>query len=382
MKDSLPINYEILKWARVSINLGIDEVAQRLKKTAKDINNWESGVETPTFPQLEKLAYKIYKRPLAVFFFPEVPKEDTPETEFRALPVTLVEKLPSEIIRLYRKAKVFQINLAELLDEEKPVTHSLIDKYSLEGRKNIISLSNEIRNELGYSIDEQFEWNSLDIAFKNWRAVLEKKGIFVFKDAFHNDDYSGFCVYNQNYPIIYINNSMPDSRQIFTLFHELGHLLLHLGGIDFRDNRILKSNDDRYLTYERKCNKFANEILVPAKVFDSQKLDTSENNITFLANKFSVSREVILRNFLDRDLIDNAYYRKLSGKWIKEKKAKTSGGHYYYSQIAYLGNTYIRLVFEKYYQNKISSENLSSYLNIKNKNIEAFKHYAIGQIAK
>ena len=82
----------------------------------------------------------------------------------------------------------------------------------------------------------------------------------VFKDAFHNNNYSGFCVYDEKYPIIFVNNSMPMSRQIFTLFHELSHLLYHLGGIDFRDNRITNSFERQYLNYEVNCNKFANPL--------------------------------------------------------------------------------------------------------------------------
>ncbi|KKL56723.1 hypothetical protein LCGC14_2242570, partial [marine sediment metagenome] len=34
----------------------------------------------------ERLAYEIYKRPLALFFFPEPPEEETPKESFRTLP--------------------------------------------------------------------------------------------------------------------------------------------------------------------------------------------------------------------------------------------------------------------------------------------------------
>lgn len=382
MKDFLPINLDVLKWARTSIGLTTKDVAFKLKRREEDIHSWETGESSPTYPQLEKLAYEIYKRPIAIFFFPDIPEEESPKSEFRSLPYALIEQLPVEIIKLYRKAKVFQFNLAELYEDSKPITPNLIDNYSLSSKTNTNSLARDIRKDIGISVEVQFTWQNLDLAFKNWRKVFENKGIFIFKDAFHNDDYSGFCVYDEKYPIIFVNNSMPDSRQIFTLFHELGHLLYHLGGVDFRDNRIIETTSQKYLSYERNCNKFANEFLVPSEVFKIQELIVSEKQIKKLAAQFSVSREVILRNYLDLKLIDSEYYKEMVVKWAEEaKKAKKkpTRGHWYYTQIAYLGSSYIDLVFSKYYKNKISAENLSDYLNVKEKYISSFEHYAFGQ---
>ena len=76
-------------------------------------------------------------------------------------------------------------------------------------------------------------------------------------------------------------------------------------------------------------------------------------------------------------LVNNEYYRKKADKWIKAVKDKKSdGGHYYYTQKAYLGDTYIHLAFSKYYQNKITIDHLAEFLNIKVKNIVSFEHYA------
>jgi len=379
MKESLPVNKAILKWARTSIGLTIEEVALKMSKSEDTILKWESGVSSPTYPQLEKLAYQIYKRPVAVFFFPDIPEEESPKTDFRTLPDTINTKLPSEIIKLYRKAKVFQLNLEELFDGNKPIETNLLDRFSLNGETNISQLSLNIREYLGIAIEDQFSWHSIDYAFKQWRILFENNGIFVFKDAFHNDDYSGFCIYDKNYPIIFINNSMPISRQIFTLFHELGHLLYHLGGIDFRDSSFIKSLEKRYNAYEVICNRFANEFLVPRYVLNLYELIVSENKFSELANLFSVSREVILRNYLDLGLVDVDYYNTMAEKWIsdaRKRKEESDGGHYYNTQKSYLGDTYINLVFKKFYQDKITIESLSEYLNIKVKNIPTFEHFA------
>jgi Zn-dependent peptidase ImmA (M78 family) len=72
--------------------------------------------------------------------------------------------------------------------------------------------------------------------------------VSVFKDAFRVDDYSGFCLYDDEFPLIYVNNSTSKTRQIFTLFHELAHLISHTSGIDTLRNDFI----DRLPDNERK----------------------------------------------------------------------------------------------------------------------------------
>jgi len=377
LKEKLPVNKDILVWARTSIGLSVEEVGIKFKKTKAEIQEWEDGITSPTFNQLERLAFEIYKRPLAVFFFPNVPKEDTPKTEFRTLPETIISELPTEIIKLYRRAKLHQLYLEELFEGEKPIEKSVIEKFSLTPETDIFHLAKVVRKALNINIDEQAKWNSVDTAFKNWRSAFEANGIFVFKDAFKNEAYSGFCLYDEKYPVIFVNNTMPDSRQIFTLFHELGHLLFKSGGIDFRSSQSTRTFKGFYKDVEVLCNQFANEFLVPQDVFDTFQLTISETQFQKLADYFSVSREVILRNYLNRGLVTPDYYEEMAAKWIreaKESKETSDGGSYYYNQKAYLGDRYISLVYGKYYQNKISLDTVAEYLNIKAKNLPTFEY--------
>ncbi|MEK6842741.1 MAG: helix-turn-helix transcriptional regulator [Nanoarchaeota archaeon] len=69
------IKPSIFRWARISAGLSIDTVAEKLKQHPDKIKAWEAGKTTPTYLQLEKLAYKIYKQPLAIFFFPSPPRK-------------------------------------------------------------------------------------------------------------------------------------------------------------------------------------------------------------------------------------------------------------------------------------------------------------------
>lgn len=73
----------VLKWARESAGRSLEDVAGILKKKPEDIAAWEDGRERPTYIQLQTLAYRVYKRPLALLFFPEPPAEPPLSSSFR-----------------------------------------------------------------------------------------------------------------------------------------------------------------------------------------------------------------------------------------------------------------------------------------------------------
>ena len=77
------INPDILKWARERSGYTTEAIATALKKDVSIVNDWESGERALTYVQLEKLADK-YKRPIAIFFFPEPPRRTKYSRKYRA----------------------------------------------------------------------------------------------------------------------------------------------------------------------------------------------------------------------------------------------------------------------------------------------------------
>ena len=219
MKGKIPINPDILKWARETAGLNVTDVANKIGKDVDTILSWEAGQNTPTYVQLEKLAYQIYKRPLALFFFPAPPQEETPKQSFRTLPEYEIQMMSSRIRYLLRQARSMQINLTELNDGINPVKENIINELSFYPDIPIESMANKIRKYLGIDLKIQISWKSIDEALNVWRSALEDHGVFVFKEAFKDEMFSGFCLYDKQFPVIYINNSKPKTRQIFSIFH-------------------------------------------------------------------------------------------------------------------------------------------------------------------
>jgi Zn-dependent peptidase ImmA (M78 family) len=370
MKSTIPLSLETLRWARETANLDVEDVAQKMNKDPNIIQGWESGELSPTYVQLEKLAYTIYKRPLALFFFPEPPKEITPRNSFRTLPESEFEEFSPYFLRLFRKAQSFQIKIKELSEESDITSRKVLQDLKFKSLEDLKRITRTVRNILGVSLQEQIAWTNENIAFENWRAKLEAVGVHVFKDAFRQHDISGFCLYDEEFPVIYVNNSMPKTRQIFTIFHELAHLLFKTGGIDKTDTIFLKRVHGDNRKIEVACNRFVGEFLVPKEDFDrriiSRKL--SDKFIEDLASTYKVSREVILRRCLDKGLVSQDLYERKSREWIGqalERRSSASGGDYYRNVVSYLSGKYLKLAFKSYLENKISATQLADYLGVK-----------------
>jgi Zn-dependent peptidase ImmA (M78 family) len=177
---------------------------------------------------------------------------------------------------------------------------------------------------------------------------------------------------------------MPKARQIFTIFHEIGHLLFKAGGVDILEESFFNRLQVDYYAIEQVCNKFAGEFLLPAVEFKNNCPAFNEENLIKMADAYKVSREVILRKYLDSSLISSEVYKEYTRKWLKEyiaskkdKKNSKSGGNHYNTKKAYLGEYYVNLAFSHYYQGKIDVEILADYLGEKVGNIPTFEGYIL-----
>ena len=366
--ERMPITPEVVAWARERAGFRLADA----KKTFPKIAEWESGEAAPTYRQLENLAGK-FKVPVAVFFFPEPPELPPIEETFRTLGPTQFDEIPPQIRLLLRKARAFQIGLDELNQGRNPAEHLITRDLNFRPDDPVESIAAQARDYLGVSFEEQFKWKDDDSALKAWRKALLDVGVYIFKDAFKQDDYSGFSLYDTEFPIIYVNNSTSKTRQIFTLFHELAHLLFHTSGVDTLQDDFIKGLAPDKRQIEIICNRLAACILMPENIFDQELArrsipEASDVKAAKLAQRFNVSREAVYRKFLDRGLVTEAEYQHKAKKWTKQQGGGGSG-NYYHTAIAYLGREYITLAFQRYYQNRISYEQLGDYLDIKPKNL-------------
>jgi hypothetical protein len=121
-------NPKVLIWARDTAGFSRAEVTAKLGSEEIRIATWEDedGGDAPSIPQLRKLA-DLYKRPLAVFYLPNVPAGFQVIRDLRRLPGTGLRRLPPELVLEWRRATERRELAIELLTDigEEPQAFTL-----------------------------------------------------------------------------------------------------------------------------------------------------------------------------------------------------------------------------------------------------------------
>jgi Zn-dependent peptidase ImmA (M78 family) len=234
-----------------------------------------------------------------------------------------------------------------------------------------------IREALSVSLDQQREWRDDDEALKRWRRAVEARGVFVFKNTFKQRELSGFCLTHPEFPVIMINNSTTKTRQVFSLVHELAHLLFRRNGISAFDETRIEGLPLQDRSIERFCNGVAAEILVPLADFRAQVRglrgnleEASDDRFAALAARYHVSRAVVLRRMLDDERVSSDFYQTKTAEWDAQRESGGSGGNFHATQNAYLSERFAREVFARYARRQISLDEAADYFDLAPKNVE------------
>lgn len=227
---------------------------------------------------------------------------------------------------------------------------------------------------MAFPIRSQKGRKSAKVVFEIFREKFYELGIYVFKDSFKDNNVSGLCLNDDQYPIIIINNSMSFARQNFTLFHELYHLISNTSGAEIIRDDFYEYLNDQQTQSEKQCDVFANAFLVPIDDFkvELEKSPIDEDRITDLAILYSVSKEAIMYKLLTMKKITHKDYDRLKETFygdalrnIPKKGKDGSGGNYYLTKLSYLGQRYAGDVFREYFSGRIDNVRASEMLNSK-----------------
>lgn len=360
------VNGKIIRWAREFYNMSPAEAAHAIGVDTSRYMNWEEGTEHPTYAKLKKIS-DVFRKPSALFFFPEPPQLPSIKGDLRTLPDEIVNTLSKNVIIQFEKAKVYQLSLEELYGDRMSI---LAQRSSFP--KDIEQLSNFFRIQLEFPVLAQKARKSTKVVFEIFREKFYDLGIYVFKDAFKDNRISGICLNDDRFPVIVINNSMSFARQIFTLFHELYHLVSDTSGAEIIRDDYYVALDAQQAEVERACDTFANTFLVPMDDFklELKKKPLTEVRIEELATLYSVSKEAIMYKLYKMGKLTPAEYNDLKeffyGDAIRCKDNKESkGGNHYNTKMSYLGARYTGDVFKQFFSGKIDNVRASEMLQTK-----------------
>lgn len=330
------VNGEIIRWAREFYNMAPDEAAKAIGVDVSHYMNWEDGTEYPTYAMLKKIS-AVFRKPSAMFFFPEPPLLPPIKGDLRTLPNEIVNSFSKNVIIQFEKAKVYQLSLEELYGRKDSI---IAQRDSFP--KDIKQLCSFFRTQLEFPISAQKARKSTKVVFEIYREKFYALGIYVFKAAFKDNSVSGICLNDDHYPVIVINNAMSFARQIFTLFHELYHLISDTSGAEIVRDDYYVVLDNRQTEIERACDTFANAFLVPMDDFKQElkKKPLNQIRIEELSALYSVSKEAIMYKLYKMGKITPAEYQDLKevfyGDAIRngeKRKENGRGGNHYYTQL-------------------------------------------------
>ncbi|MGH7801443.1 MAG: ImmA/IrrE family metallo-endopeptidase [Thermodesulfobacteriota bacterium] len=380
---------KVLKWARESMGLDFKETAKRLKVVEDTVGKWESGQKKPTLIQLEKLA-KIYKRPLAVFFLPEPPKEIPLPKDFRTLPMDNEKPFSLKTRLAIRRAQRLQSLATDLAKSINREIISQIGRAKLSDDPEVIAI--RVRQQLGVEIQKQFSWKDENKAFNDWKKTIENRGILVFQIGIPLKEARGFSLAKGEIPAIVLNLHDSTTGRIFSLFHEYAHLLLNESGIC--DMEEINGFSGEARSIEKFCNHFAGAALVPKNaLLDHQLIRSKEDSsplpdevLQELAKAFKVSQEVILRRLLILGRSTRDFYKRKREEW----EAKVKRGEQRQRKwgrinppkkcIRENGVPFVSLVLDTHREGKITYSDVADYLEIRLKHLPKIEQLVEGRV--
>lgn len=389
------VKAELLEWARKSAHLSVEDAARKAQVKEEQLAAWENGEGQPSIPQLRRLG-RVYKRPLAIFYLPKPPRTFQALHDFRRLPEGAAGEQSPELAYEVRRAR-YRREIA--LDLHRDLTGEDPEPFAITATldEDPEDVASRLREYLGVTREEPPAWRSGYDALNRWRSALEDRAVLVFQaDGVDVSEMRGFSISEPLFPVVVVNIKDAPSARVFSMLHETTHLMLREGGLC----DVLNETSPEQGRVEVFCNRVAGATLVPGGwlleedvVHEQEGPRWSDEAIGHLVQRYRVSREVVLRRLLLLGLTTEGFYKKKRKQLQDEFEAQqeealqkkalglASTGFVTPDRIAVstAGPFFVRLVLSSYHQEKITSNDLSSYLEVRLKHIPNIERAVLGR---
>ncbi len=389
------IKPSLLIWARTRAGVRLEDAAQAVNVDAEELQTWESGAEAPTVNQLRKLAAK-YHFPLAVFYLQQPPEDFAPLRDFRRLPEaedrTISPNLAYRIRQAYDRRELAVELYSDLLERPRafPLTAKTGDDPEAVGAA--------IREFLAIDSQAQVQAARRGRAFDFWRRRLEERDVLVFVISGPHysvdiEEMRGFAIAKEELPVVVVNGKdYSQGGKSYTLLHELTHVILGESAISNGSFGKYGSTAEEQAT-ERFCDAVAAAALMPAELvlsFPETKAagrrDWSDDELRTISRAIGVSREALLLRLVTLHQATWKFYNEQRARFQEEYRqaaVERAEGEKKSVPIkrpilllSWNGRGFTRLVLRSYYDQRITLNDVSSYLGAKVKHIPALERAA------
>jgi Zn-dependent peptidase ImmA (M78 family) len=229
-------------------------------------------------------------------------------------------------------------DLLEMIEEPAPWLAVVERLSAMDGAR----LPDQVRELLGISLAEQGSWSSGHAALRAWIDATEALGILVMQDGSMDlDVMRGFAAQDDVVPAVVINTKDDPRARVFTIVHELGHLVRAARGVPDGPE------------FEPWCNDFSGEVLMPSAAVTTEWRRHAEEpvaeRVAAIARTFQVTRLAAAVRVARAHLLSEAEASSVIGA-IRAKPPppapRRGGGDYYWNQIGALGPRFTRLILD------------------------------------
>lgn len=389
--ERLPVRPGLLRWARKTAGLSLLQAAEKTGIARRTLLQWEELGGYPTPGQLEKLADK-YHRPSAAFFLPSPPPEPSVETDFRRHYAHRGNPVGPSMQLALRRARWLQRTFSEISSELRTNGKHFSLRAQLEDPPSVVA--SHARDVFGISLEQQFKWNDPSRALREWRTRFGSLGILVFQFRMAADEkVRGFSLGN-GVPVIALNSNDTINGRVFTLFHELGHVILSRPGMcdpkEAPGKAPRRTNAAEETRTETFCDKFSGDFLVPRAALLKQRhileYQQGKQGLATTVEKgsraFSVSRLMFLRRMHDEGFVPTNVYWPFYKRWSKDIPLRQPSGGFSSPPtraLAELGPTFINRVLGALDRGAITYSDVSDYLSLRLKHVDRLRGLLPGE---
>ena len=377
MADKAYITPKVLKWARESARMSGDTAASKVSVPIEKLLEWEEGSSQPTINQAEKLA-KAYKRPFALFFLPDIPRDFQPLQDFRR---NSAKPIGTASVFIIREIQQKQAWIKELLEENKDKPLPFVGRFTVNS--NPKEVATDILRTLEINPAKYLTGNVI----KEWIDKAELKGIFISRTSFihsrltlDSEEMQGFAIADPYAPFVFVNSKDWGAPQLFTLIHEIAHIWIAASGVSNEIEMDMQQRDKLH-PIELFCNQVAANALMPETIMNSYSPATfdSSKSIFKVAKNLGVSSYAFIVRALNLQLISlttynrlkkeiekdfNEFLQKEEEKKLKQKKTK-GGPNYFLLQLNKNGRLFTQIVLDAFRGGFIEPTQASNLLNTK-----------------
>ena len=376
----IPITGSVLRWAIDESGLSNSVFAQKIRTDPDNVQAWISGQAQPTKTQFNKIVSTL-KRPSAAFFLPEPPQHLNLPPPLRRSVGARNRPLDAREFREIRWARRLQQLVAHLRTEDAS-SNPRLPQFELSAPPP--RAARILRNRLDVPLERQARWPNPGAAFNGWRDAAEATGVIVLQLQLGADAIRGFALWNEAAPLVAVNTTFIPQARAFTLFHEVGHLLLrqdaasdeHIG----RSARLATG-----YTVERWCERMAAAVLLPAPAVRAavpthMSEDETLQHARRIARRFKVSVRAAAIRLIELELAPRELYDEVvsqSGQLDRPRRSGGGGGRSAaQTRIAQVGRAAARRIIRAVDANRLSERDARDVLRLGGQGFQDFTSLA------